>query len=288
MISLAQSLRSLRSALLLAALFTLTACSLARLAYNNFGSVVAYAVNDYVDLTPEQEELLKTRAASLVAWHREKELPQWLRTLENARARVGAGASEADVRAAQREAQTLIERTAERMLPDAAELLARLEPAQIARLAARLEKDNRKVARETAVPADERRAKRVKRVLGHFEEWMGTLTPDQISWLRSRVMAWPLLDEMRLDDRRRWQREFLQLLETRPEPRVFQAELRALVLNAETRRDPAYQAAWARQQADASDLAAWMVANATPAQRTRIQKKLAGYAEDLTALMRAT
>ncbi|MEJ6476355.1 DUF6279 family lipoprotein [Pseudoalteromonas piscicida] len=62
--------------ILVLCLLSLAGCS-QRLAYNNLGWLASYYVSDYVDLTDEQEEKLESDVESLVAWHRESELPKY-------------------------------------------------------------------------------------------------------------------------------------------------------------------------------------------------------------------
>lgn len=57
-------------------LLCLAGCS-QRLAYNNLGWLASYYISDYVELTDEQEEKLEADVESLVAWHRQTELPKY-------------------------------------------------------------------------------------------------------------------------------------------------------------------------------------------------------------------
>lgn len=266
--------------------FALTACSVATLAYNNAGMLIGYALGDYVELTPSQETWLKERVGVLIAWHRTNELPEWQRWLTETRERAGGNPQANDVQAVYDRGRMLLERTTEQMLPDIAALLRQLEPSQIAFLQDKFSRDNRKVIEDADLSPVARKTKRIKRIKERFESWMGDLTAEQQAYLQSRLAVLPALEEMRLADRIRWQRQLIELIKARPDAPALQAELRRMILAPEMSRDPDYQAALKRQQAEISAVAAWMVTNATPAQRVRLQKKFSGYAEDVASLLR--
>lgn len=271
----------------LSILSTLTACSVATLAYNNAGSLIGYALRDYVELTDSQESWLKERIELAIAWHRTSELPQWQRWLNEARERAAGKPETSEVRALSLRGQALLERTTEQVLPDMAALLRQLDASQIAFLERKFVSDNRKIARDAAVALPQRQVKRVERMRERFESWAGSLSPEQVAYLQSRVLAQPPLDELRLADRMRWQRQFIENIKARPEALELQAALRSMILTPERHRDPVYQAALLRQQEEMMTTIAWMVTSATPAQRTHMQKKLSGYAELLASLVRS-
>lgn len=269
-----------------AMLGVLTSCSVATLAYNNAGTLIGYALGDYVELTDQQETWLKERVNLLIAWHRGSELPQWQRWLNETRERSAGKPETGEVRALYTRGKALVERTTEQLLPDMAALLHQLEPAQIAFLEGKLARDNRKIAQEAAIPLASRQSKRVERIQERFENWMGSLTAEQAAYLQSRTMALVSLEEMRSADRQRWQREFIDLIKSKPELPVMKDELRRLILLPEKQRNPLYQAELNRQQEAMMTITAWFVANATPNQKLRLQKKLGGYAEDIASLLR--
>jgi hypothetical protein len=111
------------------------------------------------------------------------------------------------------------------------------------------------------------------------------LSTAQETDLINRVDALPLLDEMHLKNRQRWQQELLELLKSKPDSSLFSAEMRSLVLDPQRRRDPVYDQAWKLQQREWVSIVAWMVKHATPAQKVRLQKKLGGYVEEVSRLL---
>ena len=270
----------------IAMLSMLTSCSLATIAYNNADTLIGYALRDYVELNVEQEIWLKERITLLMAWHRSNELPQWQRWLTEARERAAGMPETSDLRATYVRGQALLARTTAQALPDLAKLLHQLEPAQIAFLENKFANDNRKLAKDIAVALPTRYAKRADDVREGFEGWLGSLTPEQAAYLQARATILVPMEEMRLADRRRWQRELIELVKARPELPTLEAELRSWILSPEKYRDPVYQAEMNRQYEAMLGVTAWMVTNATPQQKLRVQKKLSGYAEDIARLLR--
>lgn len=268
------------------ALCAFAACSLATLAYNNAGALIGYALDGYVDLSPQQEIWLKDRVNVLIAWHRRNELPEWQRWLDVTRELAAGTPQLSDVQSTYASGRALLARTTEKLLPDMALLLRQMEPSQIAALERKFAQDNRKIAEEAAIAPANHQAKRMERLRERFESWLGRLTAEQDAHLQSHMAALPSLEEMRLADRKRWQREFIDLIKAKPEALALQAELQRLILMPEANRDPVYQTELIRRQDEMMTITAWMVAKATPAQKKHLQKKLSGYAEDIAYLLR--
>ncbi len=76
-----------RRLLLLGAALLLAACSTGvRLGYNYADALLAYSIDGYVGLTPEQDQFVKERAAALMAWHRATQLRDYAQLIEATRA----------------------------------------------------------------------------------------------------------------------------------------------------------------------------------------------------------
>lgn len=270
----------------IAMLFALAACSIATMAYNNAGVLIGYALDDYVELTPQQEVWLKERVNVFIAWHRIHELPELQRWVNETRERAAGSPRMDDVRDTYARGKALLGRTTEQILPDMALLLRQLDAVQIAHLEARFAKDNRKIAEDLAQSPAKRNARRTKRISERFESWLGDLNDEQIAYIESRVGTLVPLDEMRLADRVRWQRHFIEVIKAKTAAAELQVALRRMILAPEQSRDPLYQAALIRQQEEMMAMTAWLVNHATPVQRARLQKKLSGYASDIAGLLR--
>lgn len=281
----AQVLRVIVAALLLA---TLAACGVANLAYNNAPTLVNYYVDDWFDLTDAQRDWLKPRVTKLMVWHRANELPQYRQLLASMSARVETNAtSVSEIAGVYDQSREAVDRLVLQAMPDMVAFLQQIEPAQVSALEKKFVTENDKLARELRLDADDRRNKRFSRYVERYEAWMGTLTDAQTTSIKARIAPLPLSEEMRLADRKRWQRDFVALIAAKPEPAVLDRELRVLLLKPESRRDAAYQTTWKQQHNQVIALTAELLAAATPKQKQFIQKKISGYSADITSLLKS-
>jgi hypothetical protein len=278
-------MKTVRIILGIGLLMALGACGVVSLAYNNAPTAVAYVVDDWVDLTREQRDWLKPRVEKLMAWHRASELPAYQKLLSEAQDKVAKPVSLEHVDAFYGQGRQAIDRLADKAMPDMVAFLQMLSPSQIAFLEAKLADDNEKLAKEIKLGLAERRAKRVERYVDRFEGWFGRLTPEQLAMLKATVEAMPFSEELRMADRKRWQTGMIGLLKNKADAATIERELRVLLLAPETRRAEEYRVKWAVQQQIATRLTAELLQTATPKQRQAVQKKLAGYANDVSSLL---
>jgi Family of unknown function (DUF6279) len=279
-----RSMKATFSLILAAIMLVLTACSLATVAYNNAGALITYQVDEYFDLSPTQEEWVRLRANKLIEWHRVAELPQYRRVLGEARARAETGMTVTEVETAYLDGRNAFMRVAERMLPDIADFLLQLDTQQIQYFEDRLTRDNEKLAREMK-GGEVMLKKRLERYEQRFKDWMGELTAAQREDIRVAVGAMKPLDELRLADRRTRQADFMALLRSKPDAVGMRKQLWQMMTQPELKRAAAYRDELEKQQKTLMQLIARMSTTATPEQRARVQKRLGGYANDITALL---
>jgi hypothetical protein len=271
----------------LATVLTLGACSVARLAYNNAPTVLNYFLDDYFDLTSEQETWLTPRWKKLVEWHRENELPIYKKLLLQSREKVATEVSGKDINALYLEGRATAARTTEFFLPDVAAFVAQLTPAQIKYLERKFTKDNAKLAKEIARPLDKRKKERVTRYLDRFDGEFGKLNPAQITKITQVISGLAPYDELRLEDRKRVQADALKMLRDHAqEPQIVMDSVRSMVINVETNRSPAYQAVVVDQAWQVAELTAWLINNATPKQKAKLVSQLDGYVADVAGLLK--
>lgn len=279
--------RSVLIGLVFSCTLLVASCSVATMAYNNAPHIALYALDDYFDLTPEQEAWLKPRLDRFIAWHRANELPAYRRLVNEASRQIDSGARAQDARALYDSGRARLARAADQGLPDIAAFLAQLTPRQIARLESKLAEDNRKMEEEWRMQPILRQQKRVEKSIERVEDWFGSLSPTQIEKIRATMMALPPLEAQRLADRKRRQAEFIALLKSSPPPDAMQPALRRMLLQPEAGRDAAFQAELDRQLEATVNLVMSLLAEGSPEQRARVQKRLKGYAADIDSLTRS-
>lgn len=268
-------------------LATLSACGVVNLVYNNAPTAVAYVADDWFDLTSPQRAWLKLRVENLVDWHRASELPIYQKLLSDAHEQVVRPLAIEHIDLFYGQSRLAAERLAEKAIPDLVGFLQLLEPRQIAFLERKLASDNEKLANELKLGLEERRRKRVERYVGRFEGWFGRLSPEQLGLLKTRLEEMPFSEELRLADRKRWQASLVALLKNNADSAVLARELRVLLLSPEQRRAADYRVKWEAQQQLVALLTVELLQIATAKQKQAVQRKLAGYAQDVSNLLKS-
>jgi hypothetical protein len=255
-----------------------------RLGYGNADSLGRWWIDQYLDLAPEQDALVRERLVRLHAWHRKTQLPDYARLLRDAKGlAIGRMTPDDGLQLTEsiiRRVRTL----AEQALPDAADLLLTLGPAQIERMAQRLADRNVDWAKDARLAEGEaaQRTARVKRLLERAEYWYGDFSDEQQATIRRLVEAQPTGAQFWYEERLRRQREWLDLArkvqaERPPRERVI-ALLRDYVARFDLPSDPARRATALAHRRAGAELAAAIQALTTPAQREHAWHKF----DDLT------
>ena len=205
------------SVMTIAALATITACSTTQMAYNNADWFVTRVANDYLDLSPEQEEAWSPTLVRVLKRHRDEDLSHIVAFLINLERLVGKGLTQSKLECVSRQLEDLYRRTARLAVDAASPLLIGLSDAQIRHLEDRLRQrrvDFRRAFIEGS--PSQRLDSRVERVRQRTVRWTGDLTPAQIALIREAVATWPDVAPDWDRYRTRKQRQFLALVRQRP------------------------------------------------------------------------
>lgn len=274
------------------AAWLLHGCSAVRLSYNNADGLVRWWLDQYVELSPAQDELVGERLARIHAWHRKSQLPDYVDLTRRARKLVAGQPRAADVLTLLdgiiRAATTL----AEQVAPDVADLLLTLSPDQIEHMADRFKRKNGDYAKEIQLAGDARAQSKahLKRVLERSEYWFGDFSDEQKAALRKLIDAQPPGARFWYDERLRRQRAWLELArlvqrERPPRDRVIQL-LREYVARFDMPRDAARLPQARALRRDSAELYVAIQAMTSPDQRAHGQHKLDDLINDFTALSR--
>ncbi len=275
---------------LLLATALLAGCSLGvRLGYNNADSLLVYAIDGYLGLTAEQEQLVKERAGALMAWHRTTQLRDYAQLIEAERRRLDGPVSAADVLAFNQAVNARLLALGDRAAPDLAQLALTLAPDQLARMQRKLANDNVKARRELVQFAGrETLDERVQKYAERADFWFGSLTREQLDRVRAMLEKHPDSSAWWMDERERRQRELLALLQRiqheRPSAEVGAAWLRSYFAQLQNPAEPERRARIQEFRAVNAELIAQLVNTATPDQKAALSRRLAGFAQDFTAL----
>ena len=203
-----------RLLLAVAAAAVLAGCGSAmRVAYNNGDVALRFMAHEYFDLHGEQSDQLKVQLGRFHDWHRREELPRYAALFGSAAERLDRGLAREDVvwalAAVRARYRMIVEQGADEFAPVA----ATFRPDNLAALERKLADNNEKFVREfLAGDAAKQTRARAKRLTGWFEDWLGSVTPEQEALILRFSEAQPQLNQVRLDDRRRRQQAFVALL----------------------------------------------------------------------------
>lgn len=274
----------------LVASLLLQGCSAVRLGYGNADSLARWWIDQYVDMSPEQDALVRERLARYLAWHRKTQLPDYVSVLRQGQKFVAGQPATGDALALTdaivRRGRTL----AEQATPDIAEFLATVTPAQIERMAARLAEKNADYAKEARLADGEsgQRKARYKRLLERAEYWFDDFGDEQKAALRRLIDGQASGSQFWYEERLRRQREWLDLVrlvqrERPPRERVVQL-LRDYAARFDLPTEPVRLAQAKALRLAAAELAVAVQAMTTPAQRAHAEHKLGDLIRDFTEL----
>ena len=198
----------------------LSGCSSLKMAYDYGPTLAIWQIDEYFDTTSEQEELLKPMLVGHLNWHRQEELPAYQALLEKV-AVAGQDqltAEDIDEFLTQFEGHRSI--MIDRLLPDTARLITLISPEQAKFFQAKAEEENDELRERLQLPLEEQQEERYERWLENLEEWFGNFSSEQLAQLETWYAEEYLNGnptQRRLERRLRFQQEFVELIQTRPE-----------------------------------------------------------------------
>jgi len=280
----------LRSWLLLAAAIALTACSTGvRLGYNYADTLVTYSIDGYVGLTQEQEQLVKERAAALVAWHRSTQLRDYVQLIEATRSKLAGPVTATDVLVFNQAVNVRLAALGDRAAPDLAQLALTLTPDQITKMERKFASDNLKARRELVQFAGKETVDdRVKKYAERAEFWFGSLSREQLEFVRASLVQRPSNAAWWIDERERRQRELIAVVQRiqaeRPSESIATGWVRGYFSQLQSPADPERRRAIEQFRAGNAELIAQLINAASPEQKAALSRKLGSFVDDLTAL----
>ena len=274
---------------LLTVAVALAGCSAIKLGYNSASQVGAWWVDAYVDFSDDQEQRVREDVARLHLWHRREELPRIALLLQQAE-RMAAGDVTADEVCAL--VPLIRQRVAaifERAEPAAVTLALGLQPAQLAHLQRKYDKNNRDYRKEWVdLTTEDLRDKQFKQYVDRMETIYGRLEDSQREIVRSQLARSPFNAETNLRERQRRQQDILQTLRKLAGQPVPLTDARAAIRRLTERGLQSPDASYRRYEASliqqgCANLAA-VHQTATPQQRQSAVRRLRAYQRDLEDL----
>ncbi len=263
----------------------LGACSRVGLAYRNLDVIIPWTLSDYLDMNGEQKGWFNERLKEHLSWHCTTQLPGYLDWLDRLQGMVATHqVTDAALQTRTQEAKQAIAQTAREITPSAVELLRGLDDKQVAEMNEAFAKDLRKRQQEyLKPPLDQQIKERSERMEKRLNDWLGPISPTQ----QQRVVTWSnaLGDQNTqwIANRAHWQKQFSAAVAQRQSPQ-FPQRIETLLVNRESLWTADYRKAYADTEAQARSLIVDLMAESTPAQRQRLQKKIEGVRKDFNEL----
>lgn len=261
----------------------LAGCSANRFLYNRADTFVRWAVDDYVDLTSEQQQRFDDNLDVLLDWHRRAELPQYREFIFLSIAALDDGVTidEAIV------ISEAIEQAVNRLQAEFIELLLLtgedLSEQQILDFLAELDRQQQEFAEERLVRDEETyAADAAKSLEGLAKRLLGRLDEAQQSLIASRSKELTRIDRLWYDDRTVWGATLRTILETRAPD--WQSDVRALSEARSSARTPAYVAGIDHNGDVILELLVDIINGRTERQDRKMRRFLNGLIADIDAL----
>lgn len=266
----------------------LSACSAVRLGYDNGPSLGLWWLDGYLDLNRAQEARAKPVLEEWFAWHRTTQLPDYAQWLATWKQRAGGNVSGEEVCRWTEVARERMQTALDRAVPQAAELLPSIEPAQWQHLERRWAERNAELRREHAQPGrDARLEAALDRSIDRGEQFYGPLSAAQKKLLLEGILGQPMQAEDWLEAREQRQKELLQQLRrAQQEP---DAARRTVALRETLQRymRPAADERQAQWQRYGCELTARLHNSTSAKQRQHLRERLGAWEEDIRALAAA-
>lgn len=263
----------------------LAACSTTRFAYNQLDWIIVWYLNGYFSLDEAQEEQLRDAVARNLEWHRRTQLPKYAEYLRQLERDVAGPVSPETLEQRFEQAIEFWDAAIDRMLPDVSSFFLTFTDEQVDEFIENLEDNNQELWDEYAGETPEQRMqRREKAAFKGFKRVVGRLSDDQKELIRAYLANMHDVSEYWIESRRKWQRDFRDLIKERPAEPEFSERLTALMLDPNRTDDPRYRDRVDENRRIFVEMTSALSAVLTEKQRDRFAKLVSGFARDFEVL----
>ena len=265
------------------ALFLVSACSSTTYVYNRLDFLLPWYMDDYVDLTAEQEAYLDELLVPFLAWHRAQELPVYLTALNNIEDSLDSPLTAEIVETLFTNFESAWLRLQSEGLTQLLDLGARLSDEQIAAFLEALWEQQREFEEEYLERDEEEFFEdNDDNTRDTFQDYLGKLSDDQKQWVRDGSRRLLRSDQVWLKERAQWLTELGILLTREP---GWQERVRVAVSAKNNTMTPEYQRIYEHNMDAIYQLAAQVLNARSERQSRHLRGKLADVREDLETLI---
>jgi Family of unknown function (DUF6279) len=253
--------------------------------YDHADRLLRRTIEHYVDLDKNQSRVLSTQIDTLYRWHRAHELPVYADALDDAAQRVARGLTSEDVTWMFSVVEDRRDIVARRIAADFSPFVLTLRLDQRSYIAEVFEHDNARYARRDINPGPEKTIEvRTAWIARLTQYWTGELTAAQLGRIRAVNAATAELPEVRLDERRRQQSAFLQLVGTKEGESVIRSTLASLLRMPPAEADESYKRIVTQYRQELSRMILDIDRSLSTRQRTTAVDRLHRFAHALRGL----
>jgi hypothetical protein len=265
------------------ALFVVSACSSTTYVYNRLDFLLPWYMDDYVDLTAEQEAYLDELLVPFLAWHRAHELPVYLTALNRIEDSLNQPLTAEIVGTIVTEFELAWLRLQGEGLERLLDLGASLSDEQIAAFLEALWEQQREFEEEYLERDEEEFFEdNDDNTRDTFQDYLGKLSDDQKQWVRDGSRRLLRSDQVWLKERAQWLTELGILLTREP---GWQERVRVAVSAKNNTMTPEYQRIYEHNMDAIYQLAAQVLNARSERQSRHLRGKLADVREDLETLI---
>jgi hypothetical protein len=270
--------------LLLSSLF-FVGCS-TKVSYFFLDWAIEWEVEEYVELTSEQQDKFDIIIESFLVWHRQQELPRYrdqlslLSTLTNQQTMTPElWLNQVSM------AKAHWSRIFDFVMPDLLPIMASLSDGQVDQILAQLKKEQQELIEEYAGKDQAELIKDSdKRIAKQLSEWTGDATDEQKNIIHQANTQRLATLDMWLEYRHEWLSQFEQALKRRQQTDYFTQQMKLLMISPDELKSEVYRDNVTGNTRKFGSMLITLNQTFSQKQRKHFDKKLAELVEDLTEL----
>ncbi|MDZ4102756.1 MAG: DUF6279 family lipoprotein [Hydrogenophaga sp.] len=280
------ALRVARVCAVVTVALAITACTAARLAYNQAHNATYWWLDSHVDFNNGQSTPVRGDINAFFQWHRTNELPLYAGLLQRWQTLAAQDLTGAQVCAEFDVIRQRIDRAADASVQPMARLALQLDAAQLEHLKSRQAKSNTEFEDDFLQAAEEARIeKRFDRALSRSEMLYGSLNATQKELVRNNIKASPFDPQRTQAERLRRQADLLQTVkQAQAAPDTAAERVRGHIARVIQSPTPGYKAYADELVRQGCAQFAQLHNTTTPEQRANAVRVLKGYEDDLRVL----
>ncbi|MFQ3250705.1 MAG: hypothetical protein ACI9O6_002544 [Glaciecola sp.] len=259
--------------------------------YKNVDWLVYWYIDDFVELTDEQEDLFDKKLAQWLVWHKASELPQYLSHLQELSGDIkNQQLSLEKMDYHQNKARDHWLRIKAKIIPDLVEMSPSLSEEQVVSIFKEIDELNEEDAEERAerlaMSEDKRKTQSLKRNKKNLKRWLGSLNDQQETLVENMYGQYHSNGELWLEYRLEYQKALRALFDESDRGDKFKVKLHELLMNPEVFRGELLNQRNIENSNKYKEFLLAIDAVATEKQRAHILDEIAEFSDDVSDLLK--